>query len=745
MQVTKRDGQQQELDLDKIHSVLEWACNGDKAMGLPPIKGVSVSEIEMKAHLQFFDGIATKQIHETLIKASESLISLDSPNYDWVTARLRWFAVRKEAFGTNLPPSLLEVIKTNTKRGLYDPDIYGMYTEEEWAYIESMMDHTRDDLFRYAGAEQMTKKYLAQNRKTKVVFETFQFPYILVAAILFNKYSPETRMDRVRRYYNQISQHVISLPTPVMAALRTMRKQFSSCTVIEAGDSLKSINAAAAAIVDYASNKAGIGLSIGRIRAEGQLVRGGDAVTTGVLPFAKYFAAALKSCSQGAVRGASATFNYPVWHLEYKTLIELKNGNGVDETRLRTVDYCIHLNLVMYERLVQKKNITFFSPEEVPDLYEAFYSPNVDTFRALYERYEKDPTKTKYSLPAAEVFAKIVNERFDTGRIYILHADLVNKHSSFYEPIYLTNLCCEITLPTVAMGRDDEEIALCTLSAINWGKINTYAELEEACDMAVRGLDEILDYQDYPNEAARRSTMKYRPLGIGVIGFAHWLAKKGLRWEDPRTAQAVSEMQEHMTYFLIKASMELAKEKGRNPTKTKYHDGILPFDTYDPSQMTTKLVLTEQWEQLRKDLIQYGARNATLTAFMPSETSSQLANETNGIEPPKELITVKGNKEVTAVQVVPEYAKYNHMYQTTFEVPVQDYLKVMGVLQKFMDQSISANTPYDPTKGEISTSRLIQDLLFAYKNQVKTLYYNVTNDAEKQEVEDDCASGACKI
>lgn len=745
MLVTKRDGSTQEIDLEKIHAVLEWACNGDNVMNLPPIKGVSVSAIEMKAHLQFFNGIATKQIHETLIKASESLITEDNPNYDWVTARLRWFAVRKEAFGNNLPPTLREVIDINIERGLYDPEIKGMYTEAEWVEIEGMLDHTRDDLFRYAGAEQMTKKYLVQNRKTKAVFETFQFPYILVSAILFNKYPAAERLQMVKRYYDQVSQHMVSLPTPIMAALRTMRKQFSSCTVIEAGDSLKSINAAASAIVDYASNKAGIGLGIGRIRAVDQLVRGGDAVTTGVLPFAKYFAAALKSCSQGAVRGASATFNYPLWHLEYKTLIELKNGNGVDETRLRTVDYCVHLNLVMYERLVSKGNITFFSPEEVPDLYEAFYSPNVDLFRSLYEKYEKDLTKTKYSLPAMEVFAKVVTERFDTGRIYIFHADLVNTHGSFYEPIYLTNLCCEITLPTKVMGTDDSEIALCTLSAINWGKINTMEELEEACVMAVRGLDELLDYQDYPNEAARRSTLKYRPLGIGTIGFAHWLVKKGLRWGDAATPQAVSEMVEHMAYFLIRTSMELAKEKGSCPAKTKYHDGILPFDTYEDGELTTTFVLKEKWEQLRADLRQFGIRNSTLMAFMPSETSSQLANETNGIEPPKDLISVKGNKEVTAVQVVPEYAKYNHLYQTTFEVPTRDYLRIMGIFQKPMDQSISSNTTYDPTKGEISTSRLIQDLLFAYKQKIKTLYYNVTNDSEKKEDPDDCSGGGCKI
>jgi ribonucleoside-diphosphate reductase alpha chain len=643
-----------------------------------------------------------------------------------------------------MPPSLKEVVDLNVGRGLYDPEIVAMYSDEEWAEIGAMVDHGRDDLFRYAGAEQMTKKYLVQNRKTKQVYETFQFPYILVAAILFSKYPKDTRLNFVKRYYDLVSQHYVSLPTPIMAALRTNRKQFSSCTLIEAGDSLKSINAAASAIVDYASNKAGIGLNIGRIRAEGQLVRGGDAVTTGVLPFAKYFAAALKSCSQGAVRGASATFNYPVWHLEFPTLIELKNNKGTDETRLRTVDYCVHLNLVMYERLVNKGNITFFSPDEVPGLYEAFYSPDTDAFRALYEKYEADPDIRKLVKPAAEVFAKLLTERYDTGRIYILHADLVNKHGSLFESINMTNLCVEILQATIPMGREDSEIALCTLSAINVGKIETYDEMAEACELANRALDELLDYQDYPHPAAERHTMKYRPLGIGIIGFAHWLAKNGLRWGDAETPQKVSELVESMAYNLIHTSMVLAKEKGSCSVRTKYHDGIFPFDTYSEGQITTTLTLRPQWDALRENLKKYGIRNATNMSFMPSETSSQLANETNGMEPPKQLITTKGNKEVSATQVVPDYIKLNHLYQTVFEVRTRDYITVVGVFQKFIDQSISANTPYDPTKGAISTSQLIQDVMFAYKNGVKTLYYNVINDDEAVE-EESCGGDGCKI
>ncbi len=440
MKVKKRDGSLQELDIDKIHDVLEWACNGGGECDLSKIKGVSISEIEMKAHLQLHDKISTKQIHECLIKAAAELISEDTPNYDHVAARLRWFAVRKDAFGLNTPPHLYDIIKKNTKLNMYDKDIINMYSVDEWDTINSFIDHNRDDLFRYAGSEQMAKKYLVQNRKTKQIYESFQLPYIMVSAILFSSYPKETRLSYVKRYYDQVSQHYVSLPTPIMSGLRTSVKQFSSCTLIDVNDSLDSIKLASNAIVDYASRKAGIGLNIGRIRSVGQPVRNGDAVTTGVIPFAKLFAASLKSCSQGSVRGASATFNYPLWHLEFESLIELKNNKGTEETRLRVVDYCVHLNKTMYERLISNSNITFFTRDEVPDLYDAFYGP-ADKFKELYEKYENDKSKTKKQLPAKEVFAKLVTERFDTGRIYIMHSDIVNTNTPFKEKIYMSNLC----------------------------------------------------------------------------------------------------------------------------------------------------------------------------------------------------------------------------------------------------------------------------------------------------------------
>lgn len=732
MKVKKRDGSLQELDIDKIHDVLEWACNGGGECNLSKIKGVSISEIEMKAHLQLHDKISTKQIHECLIKATAELISEDRPNYDHVAARLRWFAVRKDAFGLNTPPHLYDVIKKNTKLNMYDKDIINMYSVNEWNTINSFIDHNRDDLFRYAGSEQMAKKYLVQNRKTKQIYESFQFPYIMVSAILFSSYPKETRLSYVKRYYDQVSQHFVSLPTPIMSGLRTSVKQFSSCTVIDVNDSLDSIKLASNAIVDYASRKAGIGLNIGRIRAVGQPVRNGDAVTTGVIPFAKLFAASLKSCSQGSVRGASATFNYPLWHLEFESLIELKNNKGTEETRLRVVDYCVHLNKTMYERLISNSHITFFTPDEVPDLYEAFYG-HADKFKELYEKYENDNSKTKKQLPAKEVFAKLVTERFDTGRIYIMHSDLVNTNTPFNEKIYMSNLCLEIHIPTVGLSsyNDDSEIALCTLSANNWGKIDTPEQMKEACEMAVRGLDSLLSYQEYPNEYAKRNVDNYRPLGVGIIGFAHWLAKNNLVWGKESEEKVLAKIDD-MMYNLIKTSVELSKEFGSCGKKTKYHDGVMPGNS-------------ERWIQLGEMAKQYGIRNACLSALMPSETSSTLSNETNGIEPPKDLVTIKGSKDGVMAQVVPEINKYGYRYQKAWDVSVEDYLYTVGVLQKYVDQGISANTSYNPHKSEISSSILVKDLLSAYKNGVKGLYYNNTLD-DVPEIEDGaCPDGACKI
>lgn len=740
MQVIKRDGTPEPLDLEKIHKVLSWACNGSD--GLPPIKGVSVSQIEMQAKIHFYNKMKTKDIHECLIKASADLISEDYPNYEIVAARLVWFGVRKESYDSFEVPHLYEIVKRNVKVGVYTKELLAMYTEEEFNTLNSFIDHDRDDRFRYAGSEQMRKKYLVQNRKTKQVYESFQIPYILVPAILFASYDKSTRLSYIKRFYDVASEHYISLPTPIMSGLRTNTKQFSSCTVIDSGDSLDSIMAAGNSIISYASKKAGIGLNIGRLRAVGQLVRGGEAVTTGVIPFAKKFNGDLKSCSQGAVRGASATFSFPGWHLEFENLIELKNNRGTDETRIRTVDYNVHLNKMFYERLASGGNITLFSPEEVPELYELFYSPKYDEFKALYEQCERSTSLSKKKIPAMEWFTKVLSERFETGRIYIMHADLVNKNTPFYQPIVQSNLCMEIALPTTPVTLDGEgEIALCTLAAINSGKFSKdltekcVAKIQECCELLVRALDGLLTYQDYPHVAARRSVDKYRPLGIGIIGFAHYLARSRLMWGSDETLTSVDNFMELIAYNLISTSCDLAKEYGPCE-RTKYHDGILNFDTSG-----SKL----DWQSLIARLKENGIRNATLMALMPSETSSQLSNETSGIEPPRDLITTKASKDGVLPQVVPEYVKLNNVYETLWQVSVPNYLKTVSVMQKYVDQSISTNTSYNPVNGNIQMSQLLQDLVLSYKLGIKTLYYCNTNDGMDDDADDGCAGGACKI
>lgn len=735
MLVTKRSGEKEPLEIKKIHDVLSWAVNGDERLG--KITGVSVSDIEMNARLNFFEGMSTKDIHESLIKSAASLITLDTPNYDQVASRLVFLSVRKEVFGSHHVPSLKEVVKKNIVLGVYTSEL-SVYSDEELDELDLAIDHTRDDLFRYAGAEQMRKSYLVQNRKTKKLYESFQHPFVVVPMVLFKGYPKKERLGLIKEFYNLVSEQYISLPTPIMAGCRTPVKQFSSCCVIKAGDSIESINAVGNAIVSYSALKAGIGLDVGRIRAEGQPVRNGDAVTTGLIPFIKKFNGDLKCTSQGAIRGASANINFPGWHLEFENLIELKNERGTEETRVRTVDYTVGINGFMYERLINEGVITLFSPDEVPDLYEAFYKDQV-LFKELYERYENDVRIRKLAIPAKEYFAKLLNERFETGRIYVMHVDHYNSHTPFKAPIYSTNLCVEIALPTTDLHLDSTGlIALCTLGAVNLGKFKSTANsiddaiITRIANSLVRALDSLLDYQEYPVAAAKRHSMLYRPLGIGVIGLAHYLTKNNIMWKDAQ--QPVELIMERVSYALIKASIDLAKEKGPILGKTKYADGIFPKDT-----AFIKPATTLDWDYLSTEVKRHGIRNATLMALMPSESSSKISNATNGIEPPRDLITVKGNKDSVVSQVVPDFASCNHMYETLWSVKPTDYLKVVSSLQKYVDQSISTNTSY---KGDVSMSELLRDLLLAYKLGIKSLYYCNTNDGNDQ---DDCSSGACKI
>ena len=744
--VTKRDGSLQPFDLDKVHKVLEWAVED--------ISGVSMSEIELKANIQLFDKINAYDIHELLIKSAAELISETTPNYQFVAARLISYKLRKEVYGDYQPCSLRELIELNIERGVYDKEILQKYTTEELIDLDQYIKHERDDTFTYAGMEQFRGKYLVQDRRTKKHYETPQMLYMMISATLFADYHDDIRMKYVKEYYDAISQFYISLPTPIMAGVRTPTRQFSSCVLIESDDSLDSINATATSIVKYISKKAGIGIGAGKIRALGAKIADGSVVHTGLIPFLKYFQSAVKSCSQGGVRGGAATVYLPVWHYEFEDLVVLKNNKGTDETRVRHMDYAFQFNRLMYERLLEGGNITFFDPKDVPELYDAFFSDQ-DLFKELYEIAERKTSIRKKSLPALEVFSRFLTERKDTGRIYLMNVDHANEHSSFEEkvaPIHMSNLCCEIDLPTQPLNAYDDhtgEISLCTLSAINWGLINDPKEFEKYCDLAVRGLDELMDYQEYPIAAAEASTKSRRPLGIGIINLAYFLAKRGLKY-DESAYKVVDEYAEAWSYYLIKASADLAKEKGKIPlnSHTKYASGKLPIDTY--KRAIDNLIEHKErlpWEDLRKQLRETGIRNSTLMALMPAETSAQISNSTNGIEPPRALVSYKQSKDGVMAQVVPGIYNLKNKYDLLWEQKSPEgYLGICGILQKYVDQGISVNTSYNPENYEdnkIPMSVMIQDLITTYKYGIKQLYYFNTYDGAGEMTDEDCES--CKI
>lgn len=752
IQVTKRDGRKEPINLDKIHRVLDWA-----AMGLD---NVSVSQVELKSHIQFYDGIHTKDIHETIIKAAADLISAETPDYQYMAASLAIFHLRKVAYGEFEPPHLFDHVTKLTAEQRYDEHILQDYSREEFDRLNDAIDHARDMNFSYAAVKQLEGKYLVQNRVTGEVYESPQMLYMLIGMCLFSNYPKDTRLEYVVRFYDAISQFKISLPTPIMAGVRTPSRQFSSCVLIECGDSLDSISTTTAAIVKYVSLRAGIGINAGRIRALGSPIRGGEAQHTGCIPFFKLFQAAVKSCSQGGVRGGAATLFYPIWHLEVESLLVLKNNRGVEENRVRHMDYGVQINKLMYQRLIKSENITLFSPHDVPGLYEAFFADQ-DEFERLYLQYESDLSIRKRSIPAVELFSLMMQERANTGRIYIQNVDHCNTHSPFdpsVAPIRQSNLCLEIALPTSPLENindTDKEIALCTLSAFNLGAINSLEELEELADLAVRALDSLLDYQDYPIEAARNASMKRRTLGIGVINYAYYLAKNGVRYSDGSANALTHRTFEAIQYYLLKASNNLAKDFGACPAfdETTYSQGILPIDTYKKDiDNICQEPLHFDWETLRQDIKAHGLRNSTLSSLMPSETSSQISNATNGIEPPRGLVSVKQSKDGILKQVVPEYERLKDNYELLWNMPNNEgYLHLVGIMQKFVDQAISANTNYDPQRfegGRVPMRQLLKDLLTAYKFGLKTLYYQNTRDGAEDsqaDMDDGCAGGACKI
>ena len=755
LKVSKRDGEQEPLDLDKIHKVVTWAAEG--------LDRVSVSEVELRAHLQFFDGIQTSEIHETLIKAAADLISEEAPDYQYLAARLNIFHLRKKAYGRFEPPALYAHVKRMVEEERYDKHLMEDYSREEIEAMDAFIDHTRDMNFSYAAVKQLEGKYLVQNRVTGKVYESAQFLYVLIAACLFASYDKERRLDYIKRFYDAVSLFKLSLPTPIMAGVRTPTRQFSSCVLIEAGDSLDSINATSAAIVKYVSQRAGIGINGGRIRALGSPIRGGEAFHTGCIPFYKHFQTAVKSCSQGGVRGGAATLFYPMWHYEVENLLVLKNNRGVEENRVRHLDYGVQLNKLMYERMIKNGNITLFSPSDVPGLYDAFFEDQ-ERFEQLYLKYEADETIRKKVMKAVDLFSMMMQERASTGRIYIQNVDHCNTHSPFNPkkaPVRQSNLCLEIALPTKPLKdiNDPEgEIALCTLAAFNLGKIDDLDELEELSDLIVRALDSLLSYQDYPVLAAQQASLSRRTLGVGVINYAYYLAKNGVKYSDGSANGITHRTFEAIQYWLLRASNKLAVEQGACEAfnDTTYAQGILPIDSYKKDvDKFCEEPLHYDWETLRKDITEKGLRNSTLTALMPSETSSQISNATNGIEPPRGYISVKQSKDGILKQVVPEYRELRSNYELLWQIPSnQGYLQLVGIMQKFVDQAISANTNYDPSRfpnTKVPMQQLLKDLLTAYRNGVKTLYYHNTRDGmedpqkDVQQEDEDCAGGACKI
>jgi ribonucleoside-diphosphate reductase alpha chain len=732
--VKKRDGRIESLDLDKMHLMVEESCKG--------LAGVSASQVEMTSGIQFYDGITTAEIQEILIRSASDLIDLDHPNYQYVAARLLLFSVRKQLYGKmkELPTLEQHIIQCVTAE-VYDNDIYNKYSQEEINRADSYIDHDRDFLFTYAGLRQVVDKYLVQDRSSGGVYETPQFMYMMIALTIFAEYPKETRMSYVKRYYDAISKHKINIPTPIMAGVRTPLRQFASCVLVDVDDTLDSIFSSDMAIGRYVAQRAGIGINAGRIRGINSKIRGGEVQHTGVVPFLKKFEATVRCCTQNGIRGGSATVHFPIWHQEIEDILVLKNNKGTEDNRVRKLDYSIQISKLFYERFIQDGEITLFSPHDVPELYDRFGLPGFDE---LYCAYEKDTSVKKKTVKAQELILNLLKERAETGRIYIMNIDHCNSHSSFKDKVEMSNLCQEITLPTYPVQHiDDEngEIALCILSAINVGKVKSDEELEELCDLSVRGLEELIDYQKYPVRAAEIATKARRSLGVGFIGLAHYLAKLGFNYDSQEAWDAVHGLSESFQYYLLKASNQLAKEKGYCGYfgRTKYADGILPIDTYkkDVDEISS-ISLQHDWETLRTSIQEHGLRHSTLSAQMPSESSSVVSNATNGIEPPRGFLSIKKSKKGPLKQIVPQYQTLKNNYTLLWDMPSNTgYINIVAVMQKFFDQAISGNWSYNPENydnNEVPVSVMANDFLNCYRYGWKTAYYQNTYDIKTDEV-----------
>ena len=732
--VKKRNGSIEPLNLEKMHVMVEQACEG--------IAGVSASQVEINSGIQFYDGISTGEIQEILIRSASDLIDLDHSNYQFVAARLLLFSLRKNLFGRlHDTPSVRDHVEKCIKKGVYDPELLDLYSEEEYNKLQSFIDHDRDFLFTYAGLRQVADKYLVQDRSNGAVYETPQFMYMLIAATIFSKYPQETRLDYVKRYYDAISRHKINIPTPIMAGVRTPLRQYASCVLVDIDDTLDSIFSSDMAIGKYVAQRAGIGINAGRIRGINAKIRGGEVQHTGVVPFLKKFESTVRCCTQNGIRGGSATVHFPIWHQEIQDILVLKNNKGTEDNRVRKLDYSIQLSALFYQRFIDSEEITLFSPHDVPGLYDSF---GTESFDELYVKYENDESIPKTRVSAQELILDLLKERAETGRIYIMNIDHCNSHSSFQEKVEMSNLCQEITLPTKPLQHidGDGEIALCILSAINVGKLRDLSDFETLCDLSVRALDELIDFQGYPVKAAEIATRARRSLGVGFIGLAHYLAKQGVKYDQPEAWQLVHDLTEAFQYYLIKSSVNLAKEKGacEYSDRTKYAQGILPIDTYktDVDNIVPNK-LNYDWELLREEVKQYGIRNSTLSAQMPSESSSVVSNATNGIEPPRGYLSVKKSKKGPLKQIVPQYGSLKNNYTLLWDMPSNTgYINVVAVMQKFFDQAISGNWSYNPEhyeNSEVPVSVMAQDLLTTYKYGWKTSYYQNTYDVKTDEIE----------
>jgi len=739
--VIKRNGSKEPLDLNKLHLMVEESCRD--------LSGVSASQVEMSSGLQFYDGISTSDVQEILIRSASDLIDLDTPNYQFVAARLLLFSVRKSLYGKIQDhPAFIDHIKNCVDAEVYDPEILTNYTKEELDRLGSYIKHSRDYLFTYAGLRQVVDKYLVQDRSSGQVYETPQFMYMMIAATIFARYSKETRLSYVKRYYDAISKHKINIPTPIMAGVRTPLRQFASCVLVDVDDTLSSIESSDSAIFRYVAQRAGIGINAGRIRGINSKIRGGEVIHTGVIPFLQKFQATVRSCTQNGIRGGSATVHFPIWHQEIQDILVLKNNKGTEDNRVRKLDYSIQISKLFYERFIKNEEISLFSPHSVPGLYDAFGTDSFDRLYVDAERNESIPRKT---IGAQELFLDLLKERAETGRIYIMNIDHCNSHSSFLDKVEMSNLCQEITLPTVPLQHIDDpngEIALCILSAINVGKVKDDEEFEDLCNLSVRGLEELIDYQNYPVVAAEIGTKARRSLGIGYIGLAHYLAKLGFNYDTQEAWDAVHQLSESFQYFLLKASNEVAKEKGACEyfNRTKYSQGILPIDTYKKDVDEVSCVpLQHDWESLRQSIKEFGLRHSTLTAQMPSESSSVVSNATNGIEPPRGFLSIKKSKKGPLKQIVPQFQTLKNNYTLLWGMPSnRGYINTVAVMQKFFDQAISGNWSYNPenyTNNEVPVSVMAQDMLTCFKLGHKTAYYQNTYDNKTDEIKEEPKQG----